>query len=337
MAWRRPRGKASAVKLERYFDKLLTDTVNINRTRLETLKQNVGSLYEALRNDADLGPRVLRKEPQGSWGQKTIIKPVNGREFDADVMVVLDRDDQWTPSDYLDAVYYALNRHGTYSAMVTRRRCRCVTVEYENDHHVDIVPTFHAADGTQWIANKDDGQFEKTDPVGFTRWMRDKDGIADGNLRKVIRLMKFLRDRSDFQGTRSVILTTVLGERVVNSRKLNEPGIYATVPDALITIVSDLDEWLRANPTKPSITDPSGTGVTFDHRWDEQSYAHFRNRIRDYTQKMLDAWYEQDRDVSVRKWQEVFGSGFCSPDGQEHNSGSAVGTAGAGKRPGRAG
>lgn len=78
-------------------------------------------------------------------------------------------------------------------------------------------------------------------------------------------------------------------------------------------IVNDLDAWLQARPLKPSIQDPSGSGVTFDHRWGQATYAYFRDRIHVHAAQMQDAYDELDKDASVRKWQEVFGEGFTAP------------------------
>jgi hypothetical protein len=40
-----------------------------------------------LKADDDLGPLIKKKIPQGSWPQKTIIRPQNGKPFDGDFMV----------------------------------------------------------------------------------------------------------------------------------------------------------------------------------------------------------------------------------------------------------
>ena len=45
--------------------------------------------------------------------------------------------------------------------------------------------------------------------------MKEKDGLTGGNLRKVIRLLKYLRDYKTTFSVPSVILTTLVGERVL--------------------------------------------------------------------------------------------------------------------------
>ena len=232
------------MKLISYFDAFMANTVNIDDSRLRYLKERVDTIYGVLSNDAALGPVVLDIEPQGSWAHETIIKPVAGNEFDADFMLVMDEQDGWTPRDYIDAVYKALRRHGTYKDKVKKKN-RCVRVIYANDCHIDIVPFVILSDGRKVIANHETDAWEETDPEAFTKWMKDQDDAAERNLRRVIRLMKYLRDHHmHFKQTRSVILTVVLGERVSESNKLSNPAYYRDLPSSFVHILEDLDAWM---------------------------------------------------------------------------------------------
>lgn len=295
------------------FEAFLRDTVNLSQGKLDLLAARVEAIYKALKADPDLGPLVQGKKPQGSWAQRTIINPVGNSEFDADFMLHLAEVVEWTdsPKTYIDKVYAALHRHSVYADMPHTRKCRCVQLSYANSMHVDIVPYLHLEDGREVIVNRDANVWERTNPAGFTDWMQRKDSIANGNLRKVIRLMKYLRNhRNSFTGTRSIILTTLLGERVSETRALSEPGCYSNVPIALLTIIEDLDTWLQDRPVKPSIPDPSGSGVTFDHRWNQETYAYFRERIHTHAREIREAWEESDYDTSVRLWRKLFGDAF---------------------------
>ncbi|MFG2940359.1 cyclic GMP-AMP synthase DncV-like nucleotidyltransferase [Streptomyces sp. NPDC048282] len=305
------------------FATFLRDVINLSQAKLDLLDARVEAIYKALKSDPELGPLVLGKKPQGSWAQRTIINPQGDKEFDADFMLHLQEVLEWAddPATYIDKIYAALHRHSIYRDMPHTRKCRCVQLTYANSMHVDIVPYLRLSDGREVIVNRDENRFETTNPAGFTAWMKEKDDIANGNLRKVIRLMKYLRDhRNSFTGTRSVILTTLLGERVTQTTALLEPGCYANVPTALLTIVEDLDEWLQARPYKPSIPDPSQSGLTFDHRWDQSTYAYFRDRIHTHARQIRAAYDETDPETSVRRWRELFGGRFPEPDGPGSSS-----------------
>lgn len=311
------------------FTTFLRDVVNLSQGKLDFLAHRVEAIYQALKNDPELGPLILGKKPQGSWAQRTIINPVGDKEFDADFMLHLQEILDWAddPAAYIDKIYGALHRHSTYKNMPHTRKCRCVQLTYANSMHVDIVPYLRLADGREVIVNRDENRFEPTNPAGFTAWMERKDDISGGNLRKVIRLMKYLRDhRNSFTGTRSIILTTLLGERVTQTTALLETGCYANVPTALLTVVEDLDEWLQARPYKPSIPDPSQSGLTFDHRWNQATYAYFRDRINTHTREIRAAYDETDPATSVRLWRTLFGSRF--PEPPEASSSSTAQAAG---------
>ncbi|MEV8419431.1 SMODS domain-containing nucleotidyltransferase [Streptomyces niveus] len=299
-----------------YFNAFLKDRVNLSDAKLNLLAVRVDTIYGVLKADTEIGHLVRGKKPQGSWAQRTIINPVGDKEFDADFMLDMKENPDWadSPKLYIESVYAAIHRHSTYKGMPHTRKCRCVQLSYANSMHVDIVPYVRLASGREVIVNRDEDRWEDTNPAGFTAWMQAKDTIADGNLRKVIRLMKYLRDhKGSFTGTRSIILTTLLGERVSEFYKPADPGYYSNVPTALLHIVSDLDDWLQQRPNKPSIPDPSGSGVTFDHRWDQTTYAYFRARIHVHAAQIQSAYKETDPATSVRLWQEVFGERFKAP------------------------
>jgi hypothetical protein len=64
----------------------------------------------------------------------------------------------------------------------------------------------------------------------------------------------------------------------------------------------------------PSIDDPSGTGETFNHRWNQDEYANFRKWVTYYSDKVAAAYAEENQAESVKKWQEVFGESFGTLD-----------------------
>lgn len=329
------------MKLHDYFAVLLNDTVNLSKLTVETtLPNRVDAIYNALKADAVLGPFIKAKHPQGSWAHRTIIKPAPGKEFDADFLLEFIENPDWAddPKRYIEEVYAALGRSTTYKTMTRTRKCRCVRVVYAESSrcHVDIVPYLFLADGREVIVNRDDNDWEDTKPDGFTEWMKAKDDTTGGDLRRVLRLLKYLRDhRSSFSGTRSIILTTIVGERVNDIDRIL--GRYADLPTSLVHIVEALDNWLQANPTRPSIPDPSGSGLTFDHRWpDDASYGHLRDRIHQYAPRIRAAYDETDKDTSIELWQEIFGDGFHAPPPKE-SSGRFAPVAPVPARPSRAG
>lgn len=309
------------MKMTASFNSFMTNTVNINQTRLRQLDKSVTAIFNALNDDAQIGDKIRGYDPQGSWAHETIIKPPDDVEFDADFLLLMDELADWSPKRYLTEVHTALARNGTYKDMVKPPKDRCVRVVYAGDYHVDIVPFVTLSDGRQVIVNGSTDKWEDTDPAGFTAWMKDKSDITSENLKRVIRLLKHLRDHRDhFRRTRSVLITAMVGNRVEAIKKLYDPGYYSDLPTAFFHLVADLNDWLQDNETMPSIVDPSGATdpygnpITFDHRWDQDIYAAFREKIKTIAENTKTA-YEDDTSIehSLELWQKVFGPDYKEP------------------------
>jgi hypothetical protein len=300
------------MKLLAYFESFLTTTVNLNQGRLDQLHSRVTSIVNWLEADQVIGPLCLGHIPQGSWAHRTIIRPVQPNdEFDADLLLLLEEVKEWSasPREYIWSLRAAFKRSPIYADMV-RKKNRCVRIGYSNDCHIDVVPHVVLDTGRQVIVNSGDNTFEDTNPQGFTDWMKEKDDLANGNLRKIIRLMKYVRDSKQTFSAPSVILTTLLGERV---QAWDERNRYADVPTTLLNLMLDLKAWLSLYSTMPLIEDPSCPGTNFNHRWDQDRYAGFRKWIGYYADRIEVAYKEEDKAKSLAAWQQVFGSGFQQP------------------------
>src|SRR5713101_8310851 len=92
------------MKLITHFDDFIATVVNLNQTRLDTLEKRVTTISEFLRK-SDYKPRIRRFSPQGSYAHKTIIKPPGTRDYDADLLVIIDRVDGWSAADYVEKLY----------------------------------------------------------------------------------------------------------------------------------------------------------------------------------------------------------------------------------------
>lgn len=315
------------MKLVKYFDAFLENTVDINDSRLRDLEDRVKTLYGVLKDDDEIGDLVRSKVPQGSWAHKTIIKPIEGNEFDADFLVVMKEQDDWTPRDYINNVYRALRRHGTYKDM-TKKKDRCVRVVYANDCHIDIVPFIKLSDGRQVIVNHETDEWEETDPEGFTAWLKQQDDIAGRRLRLVIRLVKYLRDHHmHFKRTRSVVLTILLGGRVDATKKVLDPAYYGDLPTTFVHLLEDLNGWLQARPTLPPLPDPSGASNDFGHRWDQDSYDNLRKKVKQIAEDARKALDEPNNAKSHELWQTVFGTDFKKPPSSGSSSAATAGGA----------
>lgn len=295
-----------------YFHGFLESTVNLKQWKLDRLQGRVGAITAAFQRDGEVGHLYKEHQSQGSWAHRTIIEPVGHfDEFDADILLHLERVAEWDedPKLYLEAVHGAFKRHATYTNRSTRKK-RCVRIQYAGDCHVDVVPAVTLDDGSQAIIFHPDSEFEQTDPVGFAAWMRERDDITSGELRRVIRFLKWLRDFKNTFTCPSVILTVMLGNRV---RVWDTGTRYNDLPTALVTLLEDLDGWLQSHPAMPLLDDPTCPGVSFNHRWDNAQYVNFRKKISDYAAWAREAYDLQadQEDEALKAWRRLFGDEFA--------------------------
>jgi hypothetical protein len=299
------------MKLTDHFDAFLTNKVNLSDTRIATLDAHVEAVSQFLSTGEDVIASSFNELiPQGSYAHRTIINPVGTNdEFDADVLLDVDEVDGWEAEDYVENLYTVFRSSNTYRDKVNRRS-RCVTVNYAGDFHMDVVP-YLERHGEHYITNRNENQYERTNPEGFNAWLDDQNRITGGNrLIKAIRLLKYLRDFKNTFSVKSVILTILLGERVSSTALMADPDHYKDLPTTLLSLMIDLNTYLQANPTMPSIDDPSCAGENFNHRWNQEQYSNFRSCIATYTGWAQDAYNEVDREESYAKWRRLFGDEF---------------------------
>lgn len=296
------------MKITDEFNEFLSNKVNLDHTRLDTLNTNVGAITDALASDGPLGALYRTYHRQGSWAHRTIIRPPEGEEFDADILVELKEDSRWDAVRYLSEVEAALDRTGRYAGKV-HPKTRCVRVQYAGEHHVDVVPFIRSGERGR-IFNSEMNKSEPSNPLGFTDWFALRNEATNSNLKLAVRLLKHVR-RGRFDEVRSVILTTLVGEQVDIAAGEADPTYYGTVPTTLWRLATRLAGYLEAEQGMPSVADPSAPGLTFDHRWDLPIYLDFRDKFLTVARTIDEAYNSGERAESVRKWREVLGPSFA--------------------------
>lgn len=304
------------MKLHNHFATFLDEEVNLNTTRLGLLTASVEAVKDAVRAST-WGAKITGFEEQGSWAHETIIKPASGKEYDADLLVMVKARDGWTAKDYVNKLATALEADPTYKDKV-RRYSHCVTIEYVGERRIDIAPCIvdRLIAGQYEVCNRTDDVFEASEPIAYTQWVRDQNAIAGGNdLKKVTRLLKYLRDIKQTFTCPSFLFTTLLGYRL--SPGDTGTAAFSDLPTSLKTLVDRLDDWLQANPTVPVVRNPKLWSEIQSEVWTDDQYSNFRGKMRTYRSWIDDAYDEQDRDESIGKWQRVFGDAFGAGEAKE--------------------
>ncbi|RVP86057.1 SMODS domain-containing nucleotidyltransferase, partial [Sinorhizobium meliloti] len=298
------------MKLVSDFKDFLIDTVNLNQTRLDRLEERIETIKDFVRG-SEWEPRISTFIEQGSWAHDTIIRPVDGGEFDADLLVKVCAVDGWSAAQYvkeLGRLFLDSGRYGDKTVVYDY----CVTITYADDCKIDIAPLVMDREyqGTLEVCNKRKDEFEGSQPVEYTRWMREKNGYSGNNsFRKATRLIKYIRDIKKRFSCQSVLLTTLIGHRIEWFDK--DSSAFSDTPSALQTIIGRLDDWLQVRPNKPEVPNPALPSQDFADLWNDTQYANFRNFVHKYRKWIDEAINATTRSESIEKWRKVFGDEFA--------------------------
>lgn len=286
------------------FKDFLRDEVNLNQSRLDQLNKSVGAVDGYLKENLT---GYQKMERQGSYALGTLIKPVDvNDEYDADIQIVMNPNPKWEAKDYINEVHRTLKQNDTYADKL-RLKTRCVTVDYARDFHLDVVPRV-TKDGKHHVCNRIGNELEETDGTGYRDWFNEQNRIRGGNLKRVVRLLKYLWDHKNNYTAKSILLTTLAG----NTIRASDEGTEAvsTVSDTLVTVLTRMDDYLQQHPNMPEIKNPVLSTENFNRHWDQTKYANFRKSVNSHAQTAKKAREESSTEEAIKTWQGLFGKDF---------------------------
>ena len=291
-------------KNNRQFREFLRDEVNPNRERLGRLYVGIRDVKRYLTRNLKVYQNVDR---QGSLSLDTIIKPVReDDQYDADIQIVMNPNPDWEPRDYLRTLSDTLAQNANYADKI-RLRTRCVTLLYAGHFHLDVVPRV-TKDGGHFICNGQTNEYEESDGTGYRDWFAGKSRITRVNLKRVVRLLKYVRDRQDNYVAKSILLTTLAGNAIRRSDQGTES--VRTVANTLATVLARTDNYLQRHSIMPEINNPVLPPEDFNRHWDQGRYSNFRDRIHVHAAIAREALDSPSIDDSILKWRLLFGGRF---------------------------
>lgn len=296
------------------FENFLENHVNLNSTRIKRIEDAKRVFTDFIKGNDTFKDLFINATPQGSSRQGTIIKP-NGEQdsFDADLLISLEDNLKWSAADYHSKLADIFKESDRYKDITdTIGKTRCVTIDYEGDFHVDLVPGIVRKDGI-YVCNKSTDEFELSDGEGYALWFEQQDGIANNYLVLTVRLLKYLRDFKGEFDTKSIILTTIAGYQV------SKQDTYMDLPHTLVVILNNINSFLSQYSSAPSIINPAMPGETFDRHWknDKKGFQKLKSAIAKYSEIAQNAIDANEEDA-IKHWQNLFGDNFGQTYG--HNS-----------------
>jgi len=314
------------MKLVDELKKFMNETVNLNQTRIALLESRVETMKTYL-SDSDWGPSISMFLEQGSWAHDTIIRPVDGGEFDADLLVKVRPVDGWSAAQYVKELGRVFRESSRYKHKVQVYDF-CVTITYADECKIDIAPLVmnREEQGKLEVCDKREDAFRESRPIEYTDWIRNKNRYSGNNsFRKATRLIKYIRDIKKRFSCQSVLLTTLIGHRIEWWDK--DTGAFSDTPTALQTVMARLDDWLQERPEKPKVPNPALETEDFAELWNDTQYANFRNFVHKYRGWIDEAMAAVTREDSIAKWRRIFGDDFAKVELAKKSEATEIATA----------
>ena len=296
-------------------DEFQRDHVVLNSARREALNTHMQALDSFLSNNLD---GFRKTERQGSHALGTIIRPTtDDAKADADMLVIVDLS-TIDHRCYVPQLARALTNSDAYRDKVEVKN-KCVTVHYSERSklEVNLVPCVES-DGRFFICPRDEDGFQETDGTGYREWFNHKNEITSGNLKRVVRLLKYTRDHRVWFECPSIVLTTLAAETIKQSDRGNES--VSTQADALTTVLERMSEKLGRTPYPPTIANPALPSEKFDPKWSRDGYSRFNAVIRQMANDAKSALRETDKEKAIAKWQKVCGENFGGVGSSERSA-----------------
>lgn len=255
------------MKNSAFIEEYIKGAISLNRTRFELLKDRLKTINAFLINKSNEGVTLGNFIPQGSFARKTIIKPSNGNEFDADVLIPMNTRFGWTPRDYIQHIYDSLSSSDNYKDKIIIQK-RCVTLTYADDFHIDILPYVTKENGKKYIANKEKDQWELHDPSYYNRTFNALNKRHSGKLVTTIKFIKFVREVKDVN-----IPSFILSSIILNALNKDDSTKHQNIADYINWIFYKVSVWIENQNSNIYIDDYEGNNLI--DRWGVENFFEF--------------------------------------------------------------
>lgn len=206
-----------------------------------------------------------------------------------------------------------------YSARVERRD-RCVRINYTGDFHIDLVPAHITSnlDGYLQICDRPSGEFVRTDPLAYVRWVKELDTAFSGRFIPGIRMLKRWRDvRMGNASAPSSLHLTVLAGRSLEyySRHQSPPFRWLSASDPSIEaflwdVANSMRNYLDTGWFGCALPMPGAVTEDIQRTWPQERQGALKSKIETFLRRAEKALSTERVDVAVARWQENFGPAF---------------------------
>jgi len=295
--------------LKKSFDDLLTK-ISLNPTRIERIKSAHNTVRDFLKKSDILKKYYINTYLQGSYRQDTAIKPIDGDEYDVDVVLEMnwkDNDGEFKgKSEIKQKLKQALEGSEDFKyRILPHHRKRCITLDYAGDFHMDILPCHSDNDDTDTICVFDSNdEWRASHPKGFIDWINNIQKNSNSNI-KYWRNIQF----GEKSHPKSIILSTIIGECISSTEKSIDTAL-------VITMEKILENYEVEKRDVPEIYNPSLEVENLSDNLSLSDYNRFINKLTKAAETARKALDEKNVEKAVELWnsKELFNCNLSNKD-----------------------
>lgn len=340
------------MKLVDYFKYFLT-RIRLNRYQSDNLKAEHEKLRELLKKDGGLSDIFVDTFLQGSYRRSTIIKPTNDEKPDVDIIVVTNLDkDICTPENALNTFKDFLDEHYEDKHEKQGRSIGIYLDDVDLDLVVTSAPSesqkdilkqfgeisnlniedfekelinktfnsvyesakktkefFEKSSSQEWkleplyIPDRDADEWKQTHPLEQIRWTIEKNNNTNKHYVNVVKALKWWKKEKypDTKHPKSYPFEHFIGECCPD-------GIGSVAEGITLTL-----ENMAKIEDKPVLPDRGVPEHDVFARIKDEEYEKFHSQVSEAAVIARDAFDSDDKDHSITKWKELFGSNFDNP------------------------
>ena len=291
------RGVSVAVDVSVQFQQFLNN-IALGQRQIERMNSAANTVAGFVAESYGLPPGGVFL--QGSYPNGTAIEPVDGGEYDVDLVAVCAAGGVG-PTDALNDLEQRFAADGRFRDRIKRKK-PCVRLEYAPDDvgkfHVDVVPV-RACNMAPLEAPRRDEGWKGTAPAEYTAWCRDQGELF-------IRTVKILkRWRSEQQSVRTAVKSIVL--QVLVRGAMPQIGDDAT---RVAETFRALHRQLAGLTSPPTVQNPVLPSENLAAAWSAEAFKSFVAEVAEAVALVDQAMTAEDQVEVIDAWRELLGDDF---------------------------
>ncbi len=285
------------MELKKSFEKFI-EKINLDDTRSGKIQSAHNSVRAYLEKDEKIKEIYYETFLQGSYRLNTAVRPQGDGEYDVDVILSMNLNDEngrrRNADGILDFVKRRLDLSDDYKGR-TKKKNRCIELKYADNFHLDITPAHCNGNTDDPLEIPTD--WKKTHPKGFRTWCIDKHAATAEMFYPVVKMLKWWRNIhfGDDGLPKSILLTTMAGNKI--------PDGCDDLGKCLTLTMEAVNDFIKPySISVPEVRNPSLASEVLSENWSLADFMSFKSKFNSATQLARKAVDEKDEQKSIDLW-----------------------------------